>query len=344
MLAPMKRIGVIGGGAWGTALAALARRNGAEVGLWAREAEVVEAVNRERRNPFFLPGVELEPGIRATGDLAEACRADTVLLAVPAQHMRAVCEALAQALAPGVPAVLCAKGIEQASGRLMSEIAAETLPEAPLAVLSGPTFAVEVAAGLPAAVTLACADRTRAEALRQALGGPAFRPYLSEDVRGAQIGGAVKNVLAIACGIVEGRRLGENARAALITRGMAEMMRLGGAMGARPETLMGTFGDGRSGADRDQRKLAQHRARQGARRGRSDRELPRFTALGRRGRMDRRRARRHGGEAGHRHADRGGRGPHRQSRRLDRCHDRTDHGAPPQGRGLIRRTTTWPTG
>ena len=244
MLAPMKRIGVIGGGAWGTALAALARRNGAEVGLWAREAEVVEAVNHERRNPFFLPGVELEPGIRATGDLAEACRADTVLLAVPAQHMRAVCEALAQALAPGVPAVLCAKGIEQASGRLMSEIAAETLPEAPLAVLSGPTFAVEVAAGLPAAVTLACADRTRAEALRQALGGPAFRPYLSEDVRGAQIGGAVKNVLAIACGIVEGRRLGENARAALITRGMAEMMRLGGAMGARPETLMGLSGMG----------------------------------------------------------------------------------------------------
>ena len=209
----MKRIGVIGGGAWGTALAALARRNGAEVGLWAREAEVVAAVNREHRNPLFLPGVELDPGIRATGDLAEACRADAVLLAVPAQHMRAVCAKLAPTLAPGVPAVLCAKGIEQASGRLMSEVAAEALPEAPLAVLSGPTFAVEVAAGLPAAVTLACADRARAEALQQALGGPAFRPYLSEDVRGAQIGGAVKNVIAIACGIVEGRRMGENARA-----------------------------------------------------------------------------------------------------------------------------------
>ena len=240
----MKRIGVIGGGAWGTALAALARRNGAEVGLWAREAEVVAAVNREHRNPLFLPGVELDPGIRATGDLAEACRADAVLLAVPAQHMRAVCAKLAPTLAPGVPAVLCAKGIEQASGRLMSEVAAEGLPEAPLAVLSGPTFAVEVAAGLPAAVTLACADRARAEALQQALGGPAFRPYLSEDVRGAQIGGAVKNVIAIACGIVEGRRMGENARAALITRGMAEMLRLGVAMGARPDTLMGLCGMG----------------------------------------------------------------------------------------------------
>ena len=240
----MKRIGVIGGGAWGTALAALARRNGAEVGLWAREAEVVAAVNREHRNPLFLPGVELDPGIRATGDLAEACRADAVLLAVPAQHMRAVCAKLAPTLAPGVPAVLCAKGIEQASGRLMSEVAAEALPEAPLAVLSGPTFAVEVAAGLPAAVTLACADRARAEALQQALGGPAFRPYLSEDVRGAQIGGAVKNVIAIACGIVEGRRMGENARAALITRGMAEMLRLGVAMGARPDTLMGLCGMG----------------------------------------------------------------------------------------------------
>ena len=240
----MKRIGVIGGGAWGTALAALARRNGAEVGLWAREAEVVTAVNREHRNPLFLPGVELDPGIRATGDLAEACRADAVLLAVPTQHMRAVCAKLAPTLAPGVPAVLCAKGIEQASGRLMSEVAAEALPEAPLAVLSGPTFAVEVAAGLPAAVTLACADRARAEALQQALGGPAFRPYLSEDVRGAQIGGAVKNVIAIACGIVEGRRMGENARAALITRGMAEMLRLGVAMGARPDTLMGLCGMG----------------------------------------------------------------------------------------------------
>ncbi len=240
----MKRIGIIGGGAWGTALATLARRNGAEVCLWAREAEVVEAVNREHRNPFFLPGVELDPAIRATAEVTEAGRADAVLLAVPAQHTRAVAEALAPGLAAGVPAVLCAKGFEQASGRLMSEIAAETMPEAPLAVLSGPTFAVEVAEGLPTAATLACTDRGRAEALQRALGGPTFRPYLSEDLGGAQIGGAVKNVLAIACGIVAGRRLGENAGAALITRGMAEMLRLGGAMGARPETLMGLSGMG----------------------------------------------------------------------------------------------------
>ena len=240
----MKRIGVIGGGAWGTALATLARRNAAEVCLWARESEVVEAVNREHRNPFFLPGVELDPGIRATDDVAEACQADALLLAVPAQHMRAVSEALAPGLAADAPAILCAKGFEQASGELMSEIVAETLPETPLAVLSGPTFAAEVAEGLPTAATLACSDRALGEALQKALGGPTFRPYLSEDLLGAQIGGAAKNVLAIACGIVMGRRLGENAAAALITRGMAEMLRFGVAMGARPETLMGLSGMG----------------------------------------------------------------------------------------------------
>ena len=240
----MKRIGVIGGGAWGTALAMLARRNGAEVCVWAREAEVVEAINREHRNPLFLPGVELDPAIRASAEVGEAARADAVLLAVPAQHTRAVSEVLAPSLGAGVPAVLCAKGFEQTSGRLMSEIAAETMPEAVLAVLSGPTFAVEVAQALPTAATLACADRGHAEALQKALGGPTFRPYLSEDLGGAQIGGAVKNVLAIAAGVVAGRRLGENAAAALITRGMAEMARLGGAMGARPETLMGLSGMG----------------------------------------------------------------------------------------------------
>ncbi len=240
----MRRIGVIGGGAWGTALSTLARRNGLEVCLWAREAEVVEAVNREHRNEWFLPGVELDPGIRATADVAEACRAEAVLLAIPAQHTRAVAEALAPGLGAAVPVVLCAKGFEQSSGELTSEIAAETMPENPLAVLSGPTFAVEVAQGLPTAATLACADRDHAEALQRALGGPTFRPYLSEDVRGAQIGGAVKNVLAIACGIVAGRRLGENAAAALITRGMAEMLRLGVAMDARAETLMGLSGMG----------------------------------------------------------------------------------------------------
>jgi glycerol-3-phosphate dehydrogenase (NAD(P)+) len=238
----IERVAVIGGGAWGTALAQTARRAGRDVTLWAREDEVVAAINRDHVNPLFLPGIALEPDIRAVGNLAEAVRdAETVLLAVPAQHLRAVTMALAPLQ---TPIVICAKGVEEKTGALLTEIVAATLPDVPLAVLSGPTFAAEVADGLPTAVTLASADAALGTRLAAALGTRSFRPYLSDDVIGVEIGGAVKNVLAIACGIVAGRNLGDNARAALITRGLAEMMRLAVAKGGRAETLMGLSGLG----------------------------------------------------------------------------------------------------
>jgi len=240
----MQRIGVIGGGAWGTALAQLAAQNGRTTTLWAREPEVVETVNASHRNPPFLPDVDLDPRLRATADLSEAGAADLVLLVAPAQHLASVAAALAPHVRPGTPVTICAKGVERGTYRLMSEAAAAALPQCPLAVLSGPTFAHEVAKGLPTAVTLACADAALGQAIMQAIGRPTFRPYLSDDLVGAQIGGAVKNVIAIACGVVEGRGLGDNARAALMTRGMAEMLRYGRARGARPDTLMGLCGLG----------------------------------------------------------------------------------------------------
>lgn len=240
----MDRFGIIGAGAWGTALTKVARRAGRQVVIWAREAEVVAAINERHENPMFLPGVALDEEVRATAELAEAARADTLLLVVPSQHLRAVALSLADHVAEHAPLVICAKGIEQGSGKLMTEVAGEALPGRPLAVLSGPTFAAEVARGLPTAVTLACADAVLGAKLVAALGTRRFRPYLSDDPIGAEMGGAVKNVLAIACGIVEGRGLGENARAALITRGLVEMMRLGAAKGARPATLMGLSGLG----------------------------------------------------------------------------------------------------
>ncbi|MFC5356396.1 NAD(P)H-dependent glycerol-3-phosphate dehydrogenase [Azospirillum himalayense] len=240
-----RRIGVIGGGAWGTALALAALRAGREALLWAREPAVVESVNAARENRDFLPGVTLPVELRATGDLAEAAACDAILLVTPAQHLRSACAGLAAHLRAGTPLVICAKGIELDSHALMSEAAAAALPAGtPLAVLSGPTFAAEVARGLPTAVTLACADAALGARLVEALGSRTFRPYLSDDVVGSQIGGAVKNVLAIACGVVEGRKLGDNARAALITRGLAEITRLALALGGRPETLMGLSGLG----------------------------------------------------------------------------------------------------
>jgi glycerol-3-phosphate dehydrogenase (NAD(P)+) len=240
----MQRIGIIGGGAWGTALAVTARRAGREIILWAREAEVVAAINERHENPLFLPGIAIDAAIAATGELAVAAAADAILLVVPAQHLREIAAALAPSLRPGAAVVICAKGVEAATGALMSEVAAALLPGAPLAVLSGPTFAGEVARGLPTAVTLATADPAVGRAIIAALGTRSFRPYLSDDVVGAEIGGAVKNVLAIACGIVAGRRLGDNARAALITRGLAEMVRLARVKGGRAETLMGLSGLG----------------------------------------------------------------------------------------------------
>jgi len=237
------RLAVLGGGAWGTALAQVAARANHEVLLWARDDRLVEQINARHENPRYLPGVALDPAVRATGDLAAAAACEVLLLVVPAQHLRALGERLA-ALSAQRPLVICSKGIERGSGAVMSEVLAEALPGRPLAVLSGPTFAGEVARGLPCAVTMACAELSVGRPLLNALGSRRFRPYLSDDVIGVEIGGAVKNVIAIACGIVIGRGLGENARAALITRGLAEVVRLTCAKGGRPETAMGLSGLG----------------------------------------------------------------------------------------------------
>lgn len=235
------RIGVIGGGAWGTALAQVAAREGRAVRLWAREADVVAGINARHENAVFLSGVPLSPAITATDDLDDLRACEALLVVAPAQHVRAVLGAVDFG---ATPLVLCAKGIEAGTRLLVGEVAREVQPAAPVAVLSGPTFAHEVAAGQPTAVTLACADEALGAALSDRLAGPAFRPYASTDVIGAEIGGAVKNVLAIACGVVEGARLGQNARAALIARGFAEMTRFGLARGARAETLAGLSGLG----------------------------------------------------------------------------------------------------
>jgi glycerol-3-phosphate dehydrogenase (NAD(P)+) len=235
------KLGVIGGGAWGTALAQVSAADGQEVRLWAREPEVVAAINEGHENTIFLKGVRLVDSIRATGDLADLGECEAFLIVAPAQHLRSVLGGFAAA---GRPLVLCAKGIEDGTGLLMHEVAHAVQPASPIAVLSGPTFAHEVAAGLPTAVTLAVEDRAIGERLVARMARPYFRPYLSDDVAGAEIGGAVKNVLAIACGVVEGRRLGQNAGAALISRGFAEMTRFGLAKGARADTLAGLAGLG----------------------------------------------------------------------------------------------------
>ncbi|CAA7616808.1 Glycerol-3-phosphate dehydrogenase (NAD(P)+) [Magnetospirillum sp. LM-5] len=240
----MDSIGIVGAGAWGTALAATIRRAGRNVVLWAHEPEVVAGINATRANAAYLPDIALECGIRATIDLAEIAAQGVVLLVTPAQHLRATARALAPLWRPGTPAVICAKGIEQGTLAMMTEVVEAELPTAAIAVLSGPTFAIEVARGLPTAVTLACADQALGKRLVEAVGTPTFRPYLADDLVGAEIGGAVKNVLAIACGIVEGRGMGDNARAALITRGLAELTRLAVAKGGRAETLMGLSGLG----------------------------------------------------------------------------------------------------
>jgi len=235
------RIGVIGGGAWGTALAQVAAAGGEPVMLWAREHDVVTSINHAHENRTFLPGVPLSPSIEATESLGALAACDAMLVVTPAQHLRAV---LADVAVDNKILVLCAKGIEAGTAALMSQIAGSVHPRAPVAVLSGPTFAGEVARGLPTAVTLACADGSVGRALGERFARPAFRPYASDDVIGTEIGGAVKNVLAIACGVVAGRGLGENARAALIARGFAEMVRYGVARGGRAETLAGLSGLG----------------------------------------------------------------------------------------------------
>jgi glycerol-3-phosphate dehydrogenase (NAD(P)+) len=238
-----RTVGILGAGAWGTALAACALAAGREVRVWAREAEVAEALSAGRGNPAFLPGVEL-PAIPASAEMSILAECDAVLAVPPAQHLRGVLEAASAHVRPGAPVALCAKGIERGSLKLLAEAAAEALPGAPLAVLSGPSFAADVARGLPTAVTLACPDRDLGERWMRSVGRPHFRMYWSDDVVGAEAGGAVKNVLAIACGVCEGLKLGRSAQAALIARGFAEMTRFGLALGARAETLSGLSGLG----------------------------------------------------------------------------------------------------
>jgi glycerol-3-phosphate dehydrogenase (NAD(P)+) len=235
-------VGVIGAGAWGTALAQMLSSDGRGVLLWAYEPEIVTAINADHRNPAYLPDADLSPGIRATDDLSEMTGIDTVLAVTPAQVLGKVLSGLST---PPRDLVLCSKGIEAGTGRLMNDVARAAAPGSEIAVLSGPTFAHEVAAGLPTAVTLACeGGRAQWERLSPTIARPTFRPYYSDDVTGAEIGGSIKNVLAIACGVVDGLELGQNARAALIARGYAEMLRFGEAMGAQAETLAGLCGLG----------------------------------------------------------------------------------------------------
>lgn len=235
-------IGVVGAGAWGTALAQMLSQNGQPVMLWALEDGLADAINRDSRNELYLPSATLSPTIHATADLADMAACDVLLLVTPAQHLGSVLARL-----PLFPRdlVLCAKGIEAGTGRMMNEVARDCAPGSDIAVLSGPTFAHEVAAGLPTAVTLACGGgREQWDRLAPAVARPTFRPYYSDDLVGAEVGGSVKNVLAIACGVVEGLQLGQNARAALISRGYAEMLRFGEALGARRDTLAGLCGLG----------------------------------------------------------------------------------------------------
>ncbi len=240
-MAPFQTIGIVGAGAWGTGLAQAAARAGRQVLLFARDPAVARSIRTDRINSRHLTDVPLEPAIAATADPADLAGADLLLLTVPAQTLRSVTRGLPPCPAP---LVICAKGLETTTGLRLSQVVGEAAPERPVAALSGPNFAREVALGLPAATTLGCADGALGQAIAQALSGPSFRVYWTDDVTGVEIGGAVKNVLAIAAGIVQGRGLGENARAALITRGLAELARLGEALGGRRETLMGLAGLG----------------------------------------------------------------------------------------------------
>jgi glycerol-3-phosphate dehydrogenase (NAD(P)+) len=236
-------IAVIGGGAWGTALALTGARAGRKVTLWEHDAANADNLTKKRESRF-LPGVRLDDGIAIAPDLGEAARAQAIFLVVPAQAVRSVAKALSPLLAPATPVIVCAKGIERGTKKFMTEVVAECAPAAAPAILSGPSFAADVARGLPTAVTLAAGEARLASALAQAIGSASFRPYHSSDVRGVEIGGAAKNVLAIAAGIVAGRGLGASAAAALTTRGFAELARFGRAYGAKAETMMGLSGLG----------------------------------------------------------------------------------------------------
>ncbi len=240
----IQHVGILGAGAFGTSLAIAMTRAGRKTMLWVRRDELAASIRAQRENANYLPGVPLPEEIEVTSDPKSLASVDALFVATPAQYLRGITESLSRDIPPSIPLVTCAKGIERETLKLPSEILSETAPQNPLAVLSGPTFAAEVARGLPSAITLAAYDPELGRALVEAIGSRCFRPYLSDDLIGAQVGGAVKNVLAIACGIVCGRKLGDNARAALITRGLAEIVRLGRALGGRAETLMGLSGLG----------------------------------------------------------------------------------------------------
>lgn len=238
------RIAVVGAGAWGTALAQSLAAEGKDVLVWAHETATVDDINNAHANTAFLPGVSLAPAMKATNDLAALAGRDLCLLVPPAQHLRGIVVNLAPHIDAGVPMVICSKGIEQATGKLLGDVMAQVMPHATLAALSGPSFAIEVARGLPAALTVASTNETIGEEIALSLATNTMRLYWTDDLIGVQLGGAIKNVLAIAAGIVAGRKLGANAHAALVTRGFAEMNRLARAFGGRPETMAGLAGLG----------------------------------------------------------------------------------------------------
>jgi glycerol-3-phosphate dehydrogenase (NAD(P)+) len=240
----IERVAILGGGAWGTALALTAARAGRDVVLWARDDATVAAINQRAENPRHLPGVVLSPRLRATEALSDVTGADAIVFAVPAQEVRNVATMLTRRLTRGVPVVISAKGIERGTGKRLTEVAIDVLTDIEAAVLSGPSFALDVARGLPTAVTIAAQEGALALELCHAFGSASFRPYAETDVIGVEVGGAVKNVLAIAAGVVAGAGLGASAQAALVARGFAELRRFGAAHGARPETLMGLSGLG----------------------------------------------------------------------------------------------------
>lgn len=240
----MERISIIGSGAWGTALAQIIANRGQSVTLWARRLELSATINEKHENTENLPGIPLNKEIRATNDIWEAANARIILLVCPAQAQRETLKSINSATKSNPVLVLCSKGIELQTGLMMSEVAQEIMPGSPVCILSGPNFAREIASGQPAATTLACADETLARKIQESIGSPYFRPYITDDLTGVQIAGALKNVIAIACGLAQGLGFGESTRASLVTRGMAEIVRLGCAMGARAETFLGLSGMG----------------------------------------------------------------------------------------------------
>lgn len=240
----MVSIGIIGAGAWGTAMGEVFAKNGQDVLIWAKEADVVAGINVNHENAMYLPKIPLSDPLKATEDLQKIPDNKIILVATPAQFVRPTLEQIKDKITPEHRLVICAKGIELETGLLMSQVVQQVVPHAVVAIMTGPTFARELASGMPGAVTIAAAKKDIGEELQKALGHPGFRPYFSDDIIGAQLGGAIKNVIAIACGVVRGRKMGDSARAALLTRGVAEIGRLGVAMGAKKETLLGMCGIG----------------------------------------------------------------------------------------------------